>query len=89
MECNQTTPQITFDNSVKEDILDVFEKDVNNQGAIIEKDNPDQEVLSFDGQEISIDEFGGIKKGSEVFIKNDLISLMRLSEEQKWVFEIF
>lgn len=73
--------QITFDDSVKEDILDIFDKKVGKDGLIVEKQNPEQKVLTFDGQEISLEEFGGIKKGSEVFIKNDLISLMRLSKE--------
>ena len=72
---------LTFDESFKEDILDLFGKSVDTEGFIIEKDNPNQRVLSEDGQEVKLKEFGGIKKGSEVFIKNDLISLMRLSKE--------
>lgn len=73
--------RITFDDSVKEDILDILDKEVNSEGLVVEKENPEQKVLTFDGQEISLKEFGGVKKGSELFIKNDLISLMRLSKE--------
>lgn len=72
--------KLTFDDSVRKEILNTFNKDINEEGIIIEKDNPSQKVLSIDGEEISADEFGGIKKGSEVFIKNDLISLMRFSK---------
>ena len=72
---------LTFDESVKEEILDLFDKSVDSEGFIVEKDNPQQRVLSKDGQEVNIKEFGGIKKGSEVFIKKDLVSLMRLSKE--------
>jgi hypothetical protein len=72
---------LTFDESMKKEILSIFGKTVDNDGLIVEKDNPSQKVLSEDGQEVNIKEFGGIKKGSEIFIKNDLISLMRLSKE--------
>lgn len=71
---------LTFDDSIKEEILDIFEKSIDAEGFIVEKDNPNQRVLSEDGQEVNIKEFGGIKKGF-VFIKKDLISLMRLSKE--------
>jgi len=73
---------ITFSNDAKKEILDFLDKDINREGLIVEKQNPTQKALTSDGQEISIDEFGGVKKGSEVFIKNDLISLMRLSKEE-------
>lgn len=72
---------LTFDDSVKEDMLDVFEKKLDSEGFIVEKDNPKQRVLSEDGQEVNISEFGGLKKGSEVFIKKDMISLLRLSKQ--------
>lgn len=72
---------LTFDESIKEDILGIFDKSVDSERFIVEKSNPLQRVLSEDGQEVKIEEFGGIKKGSEVFIKNDIISLMRLSKE--------
>ncbi len=72
---------ITFDGSMKREILDIFDKTVNVDNVIIEKGNPHQKVLTFDGEELTLEEFGGIQKGSEVFIKNDLISLMRLSKK--------
>ena len=32
-------------------------------------------------EELTLEEFGGVQKGSEVFIKQDLVSLMRLSKK--------
>lgn len=72
---------LTFDETLKEEVLGFFDKKVNDEGIIVEKSNPSQPVLGIDGQEVGLEEFGGIKKGSEVFIKNDLVSLMRLSKE--------
>lgn len=77
---NENTP-LTFDSSLRVEILGSFDKEVNDEGIIVEKSNPLQHVLGIDGQEVRIEEFGGIKKGSEVFIKNDLVSLMRLSKQ--------
>lgn len=73
-------PKITFDKSAKMFILDVLDKAVNEEGLIVEKTNSNQKVLTPDGEDISVEEFGGTKKGSELFIKRDLASLMRFSE---------
>jgi len=78
---NEDLITLTFDESAKIEILNFMNKKVDEEGLIVEKDNPSQKVLSIEGEEVSIDEFGGVRKGSEVFIKGDLISLMRLSKE--------
>jgi len=73
--------RMIFDNSAKEQVLDLLNKKVDEEGKIVEKDNPTQKVVDSTGSEVSFEEFGGVKRGSEVFIKNDLISLMKLSKE--------
>ena len=75
------TISLTFDSSLRNEVLEFFDKKVNEENIIVERSNPQQHVLSSDGQEVKIEEFGGIKKGSEVFIKNDIISLMRISKK--------
>ena len=77
MECEL---KLTFDESAKKDILDFLDKKVDKDNFIVEKNNQKQRVLTEMGEEVSYDEFGGAKKGSEIFIKKDLISLMRLSK---------
>ncbi|MBS3059886.1 MAG: hypothetical protein J4432_00045 [DPANN group archaeon] len=72
---------ITFEDSAKGEILTLLDKKINADGLIVERANPNQKVLTFEGEEISINDFGGVKKGSEVFIKDNLISLMKLSKE--------
>ena len=73
---------LTFDKSVKKEVLEVFDKTVNEEGIIIEKDSKQPVLSSEDGQEIHIDEFGGIAKGSEIFIKNDIVSLMKFARRK-------
>jgi len=74
---------ITFDSSAKRDILDFFDKTVDNEGFIVEKDNPDQRVLTVDGDEVHINKFAGLRRGSEIFIKSDLLSLIELADKMK------
>lgn len=75
---NQSKACIVFDPSVKELILDAFDKTVDEEGFIVEKSNPKQRVLTFEGKELKLANFGGIERGSEIFIENNLISLMNL-----------
>lgn len=76
-----TVKKITFDESAGEFVLSSFDKTVDRDGFIVEKDNPDQKVLTSEGEPLKIGQFAGIKKGSEVYIKSDLISLLRLADE--------
>lgn len=67
---------ITFEESAKETILSFFDKVVDNDGFIVEKDDTTKRVLTSDGNEIKLDEFAGIKDGS--FFKNDLPSIFSM-----------
>lgn len=75
--------QITFDKLVKSFILDSFDKITNKEGYLVEKSNLKQRVLTQDGQDITEDEFGGIIPGSTIFVKNDLPTVMELSDHLK------
>lgn len=72
--------KIVFDKAAKKEVLSLLNKVENANGLIVEKDKPSQSVLTFEGEEINVDQFGGVQKGSEVFIKNNLVSLIRLSK---------
>ncbi|MFH1664515.1 MAG: hypothetical protein ABH986_06995 [archaeon] len=75
--------KITFDKSAKKEIFDLLGKDVDKDGYIVEKENPSQRVLAFDEQEIKADEFGGYKKGSEIFIRDNVVSLFKFIKSKK------
>lgn len=68
---------ITFSNEAKKNILSFFDKTIDEEGYIIEKDSK-QRILSSDGEPLEFDNFAGIKKGSLVFIKSDINSLIEL-----------
>jgi len=71
---------ITFDEDSKRDVLDLFGKDVDAEGMLIEK-GKEQRVLTKEGEEISLDEWGGITKGSEAYVKSDIVSLLDVAKK--------
>lgn len=70
---------ITFDSTAKIDLLKLFKKDVNEDGYIIEKDTK-KPILASDGECLSIENFAGLKKGSLVFLKSDINSIIELAD---------
>jgi hypothetical protein len=76
------TPQIVFDHSSKEWLLNILGKSIDKEGYIVETSNPEQKVLTPEGQEIMEKELGVIKSGSEKYIKGDLTSLMKLTRNE-------
>jgi len=72
---------LNFDKEAKIDILDLYDKTTDEDGFIVEKENVRQKVLTPKGEEIHIDEWAGIIKGSEAFIKSDAFSLMELAKK--------
>lgn len=72
---------LTFEKTARKFILESFNKTTDEEGYIVEKSNPKQRVLSPDGDVIKESEFAGVKKGSEVFIKSDLLSIIKLSDQ--------
>jgi len=79
------TKSITFDDESKRVILEFFDKTVDEVGFIIEKSNPKQRVLSPEGEEIHLVEWAGIAKGSQVFVKSDIVSLIKFSKRERLI----
>lgn len=67
---------ITFDDSSKLLILEMLGKAVDAEGYIYDTAT-NEHVLTPEGGEVRIEDFAGIKKGSEIFITSDLPSLLK------------
>ncbi len=72
---------VSFSDDAKEDILALYGKKIDAEGFIVEIENIKQRVLTKKGEEIHINEWAGIVKGSEEFIKSDTFSLMQLARK--------
>ena len=72
---------LTFDQSSVSDVLELFGKTVDKDGYIIEKDHPEQKVLTKKGEQIRLEEWAGVVKGSESFVKSDVFSLIELAKD--------
>lgn len=80
MSSSMKLSQITFSESAKIEILDLYGKSVDADGFIVEKDNISERVLTPKGEEIQIEEWAGVRKGSEAFVKKDTFSLIELAK---------
>jgi len=69
---------ITFSDSAKEFILNVFGKTIDAEGYIVDKRDGETRILTGDGEDIHISEFGGIVKwgSGRRYFKNDLVSII-------------
>ena len=70
---------IAFSSEVKEEILDAFGKKINQEGFIVES-GTNNYVYTPEGEKIPADSFAGITKGSVIYVKSDLISLISLAD---------
>lgn len=70
---------ITFDESAKELILSFFDKAVDDDGFIVEKNDKKKRILASDGKEIKASEFAGMKDGR--FFRTDISSILSLVDE--------
>lgn len=73
---------ISFNNDpqTKSFILGLFNKKVDNENYIVEVSSGER-VIDTDGNEITFDEFGVIRNGSEIFIKNNIVSLINFHHQ--------
>ena len=66
---------VSFDSSSKEFILESLGKGLDNEGFIVEASTK-KRVLTQDGESLHINNWGGIRKGSEIFFNKDLPSVL-------------
>ena len=71
--------RVTFDDSARDFVLAAFGK-TSRDGFIVEQCNTKQRVLNPRGEDIPTDEFAGIRKGSTIFVKSDIVSLIEAAQ---------
>jgi hypothetical protein len=73
--------KISFENNstTKKFILSLIGKKVNGDGVITNKDGTP--VIDIDGNEITLEEFGLVASGSEIFVKDNVTSLFKYHDK--------
>ena len=64
-------------------LKNLLDKAIDSEGFVVEKNNQTQRVVSIDGEELQAKKFAGMKKGSEIFFKKDLPSLIEMADKIK------
>ncbi|HEX4373709.1 MAG TPA: hypothetical protein VHZ50_10435 [Puia sp.] len=75
------SPRLIFTPKALPTILAAFGKGINANGIIIDSAT-NEPVLTPEGEEITKDNLGGIKKGSLIFLKKDLLTAIKLTENK-------
>lgn len=70
--------KVIFDRNSKDWVLGIFDKSIDQDGFIVEKDGT--RIWTPEGDEIKSEELAIIKKGSTKFIAGNLSSLMKESK---------
>lgn len=73
--------RLLFTGNALQFILKAFDKTINEEGIIIDS-KTGEPIFTPEGETLSKEKFGGIKKGSEIFIKKDLLSVIKLAENK-------
>jgi hypothetical protein len=71
---------VVFNDGAKDFLLDTFGKSTDSEGYVVEASDPSQRVLTPRGDEIPVSEFAGVRRGSTVFFKSDIVSLIEAAE---------
>lgn len=79
MKMKTARPKLLFSEKALPLILEAFGKGIDENGLIIERSSGEV-VLTPEGEELEAKRFGGLIKGSEIFIKDDLYSIINLAE---------
>lgn len=73
--------KIIFEKSLSSYVLDIFGKKTDKDGYIINSKTGRKVLSSSDNEEVHISEFAGITPGSEIYLKSDIISLIKYVEK--------
>lgn len=72
---------IVYDYKTKDFILELFDKEKDSEGFIVEKETGDR-VIKPSGEFVRYDDFVGVTPGSEIFLTNDLPSLIKYANRE-------
>jgi hypothetical protein len=81
MPSNKNIPiKITYDTHFSGVVLKALGKKVIEDGSIVDSDG--EKVLSARGEEMQKKQFGGVIKGSEIYVQKDIDSILRFVESK-------
>ena len=73
---------VVFDEKTRDFVLDVFEKEIDSDGYIVECGNGSR-VVTPDGDFVRVEDFAGVTPGSEIFLTKDLPSLLKYTNKSR------
>lgn len=77
----KNSSKILFTEEALPFILRAFNKSIGENGTIIDNETGEI-VFSPEGEELTLSELGAIKKGSQLFLKDDILSIMNIVDNK-------
>lgn len=74
--------RLTFTPGALPLILKAFGKKIDQENGVIRDIETNEPIMTPEGEEITKSTFGGIKKGSTLFLKKDLLTAIKLVEHK-------
>jgi len=72
---------LTFDESATEFMLEAFDRDVDDEGYVVDKDG--NRVTTPEGDFVKKEEFAGVEKGSTLYLNDDFTTLVEHVKRRK------
>jgi hypothetical protein len=66
---------LTFDESAAEFVLESFDREVDDEGYIINSETGERETTP-EGDELTVDDLAGIEQGSKIFVADEFTSIV-------------
>lgn len=73
---------VAFDSRLRGFVLDLFDKKIDLEGFIVEKTQSNRREV-VDGEPLRESDFGGVRKGSRIFFRSDISSLLTIADSLK------
>jgi len=75
------SPELTFDDSAVDFVLEAFDNAVDEEGYIVKKDTGER-ILTPDGTPLTPEDLGGIARGSEIYVEDNYVSVLEYVKSQ-------
>lgn len=73
---------VVFDSDLKDYVLSVFGKKTDKDGYVVDKALPSQREYD-EGVPVAVKDFAGVRKGSILFFRTDISSLLKVADTLK------
>lgn len=73
--------RVKFHKKFTEEVLQIFDKQVDSEGYVAEEDSGDR-VPNQNGEDVEADNLASISKGSEIYVEDNFVSMLNFVKDR-------